>query len=363
MDQSTLVESVVREVLQRLGNTGAGKTSGGANGIFKTADDAVAAASQAQKQLVKADLAVRDGICKLIKKIAVQNADAWGRMELDETKVGRLDHKIAKLHLLTKVPGVEFIRTAAHSGDNGISLDEMAPWGVIGVVTPVTHSVPTLSANAINMIAAGNALVANAHPSGHRSAAEAVRVYNRQIMETYGIDNLICVVEPPTLESANAIFEHPDVALHAQRRGAWSIYRKQRCIHYPAHARNIGQVIGMNNGRMAKAMFMFHGQFKSMVEIACPYQRHKGHHLLFGDKWIVLIRFAEQQFHIVRTVCSGGLRKHRTTFPNKFLVDCVMVVFPGEGFFGQLVNLFSVESNRSRPAHCLDHLVKYAPPI
>ncbi len=213
MDQSALVESVVREVLQRLGTTGAGKTSGGANGIFTTAGDAVEAASRAQQQLAKAGMEVRDGICKLIKKIAVQNADAWARMELDETKVGRLDHKIAKLHLLTKVPGVEFIRTAAHSGDNGISLDEMAPWGVIGVVTPVTHSIPTLSANAINMIAAGNALVANAHPSGHRCAAEAVRVYNRQIAETFGIDNLICVIEPPTLESANALFEHPDVAL------------------------------------------------------------------------------------------------------------------------------------------------------
>ena len=213
MDQSALVESVVREVLERLGATGAGKTSGGTNGIFKTAGDAVEAASRAQKQLAKAGMEVRDGICKLIKKIAVQNADAWGRMELDETKVGRLDHKIAKLHLLTKVPGVEFIRTAAHSGDNGVSLDEMAPWGVIGVVTPVTHSVPTLSANAINMIAAGNALVANAHPSGHRSAAEAVRVYNRQIAETFGIDNLICVIEPPTLESANVLFEHPDIAL------------------------------------------------------------------------------------------------------------------------------------------------------
>ena len=213
MDQSALVESVVREVLQRLGTTGAAKTSGGTNGIFKTAGDAVEAAAEAQKQLAKAGMAVRDGICKLIKKIAVQNADAWGRMELDETKVGRLDHKIAKLHLLTSVPGVEFIRTAAHSGDNGISLDEMAPWGVIGVVTPVTHSVPTLSANAIAMIAAGNALVANAHPSGHRCAAEAVRTYNRQIAETFGIDNLICVIEPPTLESANALFEHPDVAL------------------------------------------------------------------------------------------------------------------------------------------------------
>ncbi len=213
MDQSALVESVVREVLQRLGTTRGGKTSGDAHGIFQTAGDAVEAAVQAQKQLAKAGMAVRDGICKLIKKIAVQNADAWGRMELDETKVGRLDHKIAKLHLLTSVPGVEIIRTAAHSGDNGISLDEMAPWGVIGVVTPVTHSIPTLSANAINMIAAGNALVANAHPSGHRSAAEAVRTYNRQILETYGIDNLICVIEPPTLESANALFEHPDIAL------------------------------------------------------------------------------------------------------------------------------------------------------
>jgi aldehyde dehydrogenase len=213
MDQSALVESVVREVLQRLGTTGASRATGGANGLFKTAGDAVAAAAQAQKQLTQAGLEVRDGICKLIKTIAVRNADAWGRMELDETKVGRLDHKIAKLHLLTSVPGVEFIRTAAHSGDNGISLDEMAPWGVIGVVTPVTHSVPTLSANAINMIAAGNSLVANAHPSGHRSAAEAVRTYNQQITETFGIDNLICVIEPPTLESANALFEHPDVAL------------------------------------------------------------------------------------------------------------------------------------------------------
>ncbi|MGC9260227.1 MAG: aldehyde dehydrogenase family protein [Phycisphaerae bacterium] len=213
MDQSALVESVVREVLQRLGTSGTVKSSGDSNGIFKSAADAIGAATQAQNQLAAAGMEVRDGICKLIKNIAVQNAEAWGRMELDETKVGRLDHKIAKLHLLTKVPGVEFIHTAAHSGDHGISLDEMAPWGVIGVVTPVTHSIPTLSANAINMIAAGNAMVINAHPSGHRCAAAAVRVYNRQIADTFGIDNLICVIDPPTLESANALFEHPDVAL------------------------------------------------------------------------------------------------------------------------------------------------------
>ena len=213
MDQATLVESVVREVLQRLGTSG---NAGGAEsvfGIFKTVSDAVDAAGRSQQKLIRAGMETRDGICRLIKQIAMQNAQEWGRLELAETKVGRLDHKIAKLNLLSKVPGVEFLKSIAHSGDHGIGIDEPAPWGVIGVVTPVTHSIPTLSANAINMIAAGNAMVVNAHPSGYRCAAVAVRTYNQAIARQYGIENLICMIDPPTLESANAIFEHRDIPL------------------------------------------------------------------------------------------------------------------------------------------------------
>ena len=214
MDQATLVESVVREVLQRLGTSGG--AGGGAQstfGVFKTVNDAVDAAGKSQQKLIRAGVETRDGICRLIKQIAMQNAQEWGRLELSETKVGRLDHKIAKLNLLSKVPGVEFLKSIAHSGDNGIGLDESAPWGVIGVVTPVTHSIPTLSANAINMIAAGNAMVINAHPSGYRCATVAVRTYNQAIARQYGIENLICLIDPPTLESANAIFEHRDIPL------------------------------------------------------------------------------------------------------------------------------------------------------
>ena len=40
-------------------------------------------------------------------------------------------------------------------GEHGIALQEYAPFGVIGVVTPVTHSLPTLAGNAINILAAG----------------------------------------------------------------------------------------------------------------------------------------------------------------------------------------------------------------
>jgi aldehyde dehydrogenase len=185
----------------------------GQHGIFGKVDDCVAAATDAQKKLMRLSLDDRDGIVKLIKSIAKQNAQAWGKIELDETKIGRLDHKVEKLQILELVPGVEYLRTSAMSGSNGVCLEEFAPFGVIGIITPVTHSVPTLSANAVNMIASGNAIVANPHPSGTNCAAIAVAEYNKQISQKYGIDHLITCVVPPTLETADQIFNHRGIQL------------------------------------------------------------------------------------------------------------------------------------------------------
>jgi aldehyde dehydrogenase len=221
-----LIEQVVQQVIAELakkggsasgGSSGSGSSSKGprqgAFGIFSDVNEAVAAASLSQRKLMTLGMEGRATICQMLRDIPRANDQAWAKMELEETKVGRLDHKIAKLHLLAKIPGVEFLQAAAHSGDAGISLDEMAPWGVIGAITPVTHSVPTLTANAINMIAAGNAMVINPHPSGAACAAEAVKTYNQAIASKLGIENLICLINPPTLESADTIFKHPDVPL------------------------------------------------------------------------------------------------------------------------------------------------------
>ena len=236
-----LVQDVVGEVMRRLnagggsaapqyrhpsvpaGETSAAERRAGADvhnvaadnryGIFDSVDGAVSAATDAQKKLVKLSLEQRDSIVKLIKKIASDNAKSWGEIEFKETKIGRLDHKIEKLQILSLVPGVEFLKTAATSGTNGVCLEEFAPFGVIGVVTPVTHSVPTLSANAVNMIASGNALVINAHPSGANCAALAVKTYNQAIASQFGIEHLIAMVLPPTLETADALFNHRGVQL------------------------------------------------------------------------------------------------------------------------------------------------------
>jgi len=214
----TFVRNVVEEVLQRLGSQPSAVVAGnghrGRFGQFTCVDEAVAAAREAFEQLSRRTLEDRRRIISHIRRIAVDQCVELGTMEMEETKIGRLDHKIEKLRILGQLsPGVEFLRSEVFSGDHGLAVIEHAPFGVIGTITPVTHSLPTLTGNAVNMIAAGNTLVVNPHPSGRRVATEGVRRYNEAIYRDLGIDNLITIITEPTLETANAIFKHRDVAL------------------------------------------------------------------------------------------------------------------------------------------------------
>jgi len=232
-----LVRDVVTEVLSRLGKLDGGakssaspapsscasgtarQPSGGSIrgadqfGVFQNASDACAAAQEGYLQLKKKGVAGRAKVVELVKSLVVSNAVEWGRVELEETKIGRLDHKIEKLKIISLVPGVEYLRPDGRSGDHGITLEEYTPFGVVAAITPSTHSIPTLSGNIINMVAAGNAVVFNPHPSAARCATMAVREYNRAIERETGIRNLITIVEHPTLDSFKEICTHPVVRL------------------------------------------------------------------------------------------------------------------------------------------------------
>jgi aldehyde dehydrogenase len=214
-----LIRGVVQQVLAQMRNGQAGPGPGrnghaARHGVFADVDSAVAAAARAQREFEARGLEDRRRAVACIRRICSEQAKQLGREELEETGIGRLDHKIEKLQVIAdRIPGVEFLRTEAFSGENGISLQEYAPFGVIGVITPVTHSLPTLACNAINMLAAGNALVCNPHPSGARIACKGVHLFNQAIHEAIGIDNLLTIIEKPTLESAQAVFDHREVRM------------------------------------------------------------------------------------------------------------------------------------------------------
>lgn len=221
----SLIREVVAEVMQRLEGQPNDSSGGrprnslaplqnrGADGVFATAAEACEAAHAAYLDLRKKGIQARRKVEEIVKTLCADNAEPWGRLELEETKIGRLDHKIEKLQIIRLVPGVEWLRPAGRSGDHGLTLEEYTPFGVVGAVTPSTHSIPTLAGNVVNIVGAGNAVVFNAHPAASQCAATAVRAFNQAVRRETGIRNLICILEEPTLESFQEMCAHEAVRL------------------------------------------------------------------------------------------------------------------------------------------------------
>src|SRR4051812_34722930 len=116
-----LIRSVVHQVLSQMGGGGGPSASNGDGsrsrgpgtlGVYASADHAVAAADAAFQVYRSRPFSDRKKAVDCIRTICVEQADELGRLELEETKIGRLDHKIAKLRdAIPKVPGVEYLRT------------------------------------------------------------------------------------------------------------------------------------------------------------------------------------------------------------------------------------------------------------
>ena len=210
-DENT-IRNVVAQVLAEVGPIPPGSSAsqrgpiGGQHGIFYDAESAVNAAHVAFQQFRDCSLEDRKNVIEIIRRISIEQCEELGLMEMAETGIGRPEHKIEKLRTLGQLsPGVEFLETKCYSGDHGLAVIERAPFGVIGAITPVTHSLPTITGNAVSMLAGGNTVVVNPHPSGKLVASEGVKRFNEAISREIGIDNLICVIAEPTLESAEAL--------------------------------------------------------------------------------------------------------------------------------------------------------------
>jgi acyl-CoA reductase-like NAD-dependent aldehyde dehydrogenase len=215
MDEA-LIRKVVTQVLESLaqGQPSPAPAAGGGVGVFQTINQAVQAAVVAQRQLMGMTLEARARIIEAIRQTARAHAEDFSRRKFEETGMGRIEDEISKhMTVANKTPGLEILQTAAFSGDHGLTIEEMAPYGVIGAVTPVTHPTPTMINNAISIITAGNSVVFNAHPRSKRVFAYAIDVLNRAIAAVGGPVPLLSCVAEPTLESSRELFGHPDIRL------------------------------------------------------------------------------------------------------------------------------------------------------
>ena len=183
-------------------------------GIFEDMNEAIDAANNAYKAVRAMSVEKREEIIAIIRKLTREEAGVMAELGVAETGMGRVDHKTAK-HMLVadKTPGTEDVVSTAKTGDNGLTLIEMAPFGVVGAITPSTNPSETVICNSIGMIAAGNGVVFNPHPNAIATSNYAVDLVNRASKKAGGPEVLVCSMVKPTLESASVMQSHPLVKL------------------------------------------------------------------------------------------------------------------------------------------------------
>lgn len=220
-----ITDEIVRELIGKSGkgnsedvkpqikaNNTPGKAS--CRWLCDTVDEAVQNAKVSQENLIEMTLMQRGELIAAMRKAGEENAEYLAELAHKETGYGRVADKIKKNLLAAKyTPGIEDIQTQAYTGDNGLTLVERAPYGVIGSMTPSTNPTATVINNSLSMIAAGNAVVFNPHPSAKHASQEAMRILNEAIVAAGGPPALITTVKEPTPQTGLEIMEHIDIPL------------------------------------------------------------------------------------------------------------------------------------------------------
>ena len=210
-----LVEQLVQKVMEQV-DANQELTTAGDWGIFATMDEAINAAEAAQRKYMSCTMADRAKFIQVIRDVALkkENLEYMSRATVEETGMGGYEYKITKNILAaTKTPGVEDLTTEALSGDDGLTLVEYSPFGVIGAITPTTNPTETVICNSIGMLAAGNSVVFSPHPRAKNVTIFLIKALNRALAEAGAPANLIVTVAEPSIENTNAMMKNPKVRM------------------------------------------------------------------------------------------------------------------------------------------------------
>ncbi len=183
-------------------------------GVFNNMEAAIEAAHQAFGEFRKFGVRARKKLLDAVRQMALEHKEELARMTVEETGMGRVDHKISKfVNAAQNSPGVEYLTPLSWSGENGLALEVYAPFGVIGNITPSTHPGPTMINNIIIQLAGGNTIVFNPHPSAKKVNARVIQLANQYLVKAGAPPNLVTCVAEPTLQTAEILFGHPKVSL------------------------------------------------------------------------------------------------------------------------------------------------------
>jgi len=188
--------------------------------IFGRVDDAIAAAHSAYRRYMSQTLALRTKIISALRAELAPLISEMSERAVDETGMGNVADKILKNRAaLDNTPGIEDLTTRALTGDGGMVLFELSPFGVIGAIAPSTNPTETIINNAISMLAAGNAIYFSPHPGAKKVSIWLIEKIEAIVFAASGIHSLVSTVANSTFDTTREMMAHPRIALLAVTGG------------------------------------------------------------------------------------------------------------------------------------------------
>ncbi len=158
-----------------------------------------------------------DAVIKKAAKVIYDHAEELARLAVDETGMGVYEHKVVKnrnkskgvYHNLNGKKSMGIIDMDERSG-----LIEIAkPIGVVAGITPMTNPIVTPMSKIIFALKTKNAIIIAPHPQAKKCSTLAVNLIKEAVIPSGVPEDLIQVIEEPSIDKTKALMEACDVVV------------------------------------------------------------------------------------------------------------------------------------------------------
>lgn len=198
---------------------------------------------QAQKIFEGFDQEQVDAIVREIGRVVYYNAAELARTAVYETKMGVFADKFAKNQgkaraIWNSLKGEKSVGIIERDTEKGI-IKVAKPKGVIAAVTPTTNPIVTPMCNAMFALKGRNSIIIAPHPRAKMCSALTVKLINDAIEPLGAPENLIQIIEEPTIEGTLALMKGADVVVAT---GGMGLVKSAYSSGKPAYGVGAGNV-------------------------------------------------------------------------------------------------------------------------
>jgi acetaldehyde dehydrogenase/alcohol dehydrogenase len=156
-----------------------------------------------------------DKICAAMDAAGTANEQKLAEMAVEETGIGRADHKAIKNHLGCHIV-YEWQKDRKSVGvikeEEGIKY-VAEPFGVLAAATPTTNPTSTVMYKALIAMKTRNVIIFACHPRAQKCSVEAAKIMLEAAVSAGAPKNCIQWIDTPSIEATNILFKHPGVNL------------------------------------------------------------------------------------------------------------------------------------------------------